>query len=308
MEISCLSTSLSLCQEYFQEDHRRLHSLTHSDVYPRNCDVLPLRIIDINDDCLEEIFMNLNLRQLFEVATVHRRFLIACRRAVSKKYRNKEIVISVHQTAHPDYTKVLYLLSDLITRVRITYDRFDIHGIGNFNRGIHDAIVSHCSDTLTEATFNHILPTMEINKPFRNLNKLNFNQGCVGQTMSEFNKWFPKLSSLQFFFCKTINTQCIEQTFPNLEMLTVAHHNFSFENLRRFLDHNQQLKSFAVYSYDCNLIRQLEQYTRFKFQSLQTKFEIYPCYFSFYQWLMRDEHLNINNKINFKWIKQIMLY
>lgn len=277
MEISCLSTSL--CQEYFQEDPNK-YSLTGG-ICLANRDVMPLRIIDLPDDCLEEIFMNLNLKQLFEVATVHARFSIACRRIVAKKYKNKEIMISVHQTKHPDYGTVLYVLGDVISRVRITYDRLDGHGSGNFNNGIHDAIVCHCSDTLTEVTFNHIRPTMMINKSFRNLNKLNFNQGCVGETMSKFNKWFPKLVSLQFFFCKTINTQCIEQTFPNLQHFTVAHHNFTFDNLRTFLDLNQQLKSFSVYNYDYNLIRQLEEYTRLKFNSLHTKFEIYPCYFSF---------------------------
>lgn len=278
MEISCLSTSL--CQEYFQENFKQ--SLTGF-IYLKNCDVLPLNIIDLNDDCLEKIFINLNLKQLFEVTTVHARFLIACRRVVSRKYKNTEIRISVHQTTHPDYEKVLYLLGDVISRIRITYDRFDLNGhdVKNFNNGIHDAIIYNCSDTLTEVTFNHILPTMEINKPFQSLKKLNFNQGCVGSTMSEFNKWFPKLIDLQFFFCKTINTQCIEQTFPNLEHFTVAHQNFTFENLCTFLDHNKQLKSFAVYNYDYELIRHLEEYTRLKFKTLQTKFEIYPCYFSF---------------------------
>lgn len=276
MEIACLSTSL--CREYFQKDLK--NGLT-GDIYDVNRDVVPLSIIELNDDCLEEIFMNLNLKQLFEVATVHPRFLIACRRAVSKKYRRKEIAISVHQHTHPNYPKVLYMLGDVISRVRITYDSLNSNASGNFNNGLHDAIICHCSGTLTEATFNHIHPTMEVNKTFSCLTKLHFNQGCVGSSMSEFNMWFPKLVSLQFFFCKTIDKKCIEQTFPNLEHFTVAHHNFTFDNLCRFLDYNQQLKSFAVYSYDFNLIRQLEEYTRLKFKSLHTKFEIYPCYFSF---------------------------
>lgn len=279
MEISCLSTSL--CLEYFAE--RVVDSLTDT-ANPRNRDV-SLSIIDLNDDCLREIFMNLNLHQLFDVTVTHTRFLNACRRIFIKKYKNKEIKIAVHRTIQPQYTEILCLLGDMISHLRVTYNRFD--GCANFNKRIHDAIVRHCSETLTEITFNHIHPTMEINKPFQNLNKLNFNRGCVGRTMSEFKKWFPKLISIQFFFCKTIDTQCIEQEFPRLQHFTVAHHNFTFQNLRNFLDLNPQLKSFTVYNYDRSLISQLQEYTSLKFKLLQTTFETYPCYFSFEQWLNR---------------------
>lgn len=273
MEISCLSTSFS--ENDFQEN---LQDCLTGSVYRD----VPLSILDLNDDCLGEIFMNLNLKQLYDVATVHSHFVRASRRVFSKKYKNKEITISVYQTFRPDYPLVLYLLGDIISHLRITYDRFKNHiPDENINNKIHDAIVCHCSDTLTEVTFNHIHPTMRINKPFHNLEMLNFNQGCVGQTMSKFNKWFPNLISLQFFFCTTVNTTCIEQRFSNLEHFTVAHHNFTFDNLRIFLDLNQQLKTFTVYNYDLNLIHQLEQYTKSQFKSLQTKFEIYPCYFSF---------------------------
>lgn len=273
MEISCLSTSL--CFEYIKK--RLANSLTVA-TYPPNRDI-SLSITDLNDDCLEEIFMNLNLNHLFNVTVTHRRFLNACRRVFYKKYKNNEITISVYQTIQPQYVDVLCLLGDMIAHLRVTFDRFD--DFGNFNNRIHTAIVQHCSETLTEITFNHILPTMEINKPFQNLEKLNFNHGCVGRTMSEFKMWFPKLQSIQFFFCETLNTNCIERNFPTLEHFTVAHHNFTFQNLQIFLDLNPQLKSFTVYNYDRSLISRLQKYTEFKFRSLRTTFETYPCYFSF---------------------------
>lgn len=273
MQIGCLPMNPS--QKSYQQDIQ--DSLTGA-IYLAKRDVL-LRVIDLNDDCLEEIFRNLNLKQLFDVATVHTRFLTACRRAFLKAYRNKEISISIYQAFRPNYPMVLRLFGDIIRHLRVTYDRFDGHE--NFNSTIHDAIVQHCSDTLTAVTFNHILPTMEINRPFEHLETLNFNQGCVGITMSQFNKWFPSLVSIQFFFCTTINTNCIEQTFPNLQHFTVAHQNFSFDNLQKFLDFNQHLKSFTVYNYDVNLIRRLEAYTKAKFNSLRTKYEIYPCYLAF---------------------------
>lgn len=277
MQISCLSMNLSddkSCQEDIQD------SLTGA-VYPLKRVITPPRIIDLDDDCLEKIVLHLNLKQLFDTATVHTRFVNACRRAFLKNYRNKEITISANQTLQPNYPLVLHLFGDLIRHLRVTYDRHNDNGHGQFNNRTHSAIVRHCSDTLTVATFNHIQPTMEINRPFEHLECLNFNQGRVGVTMSQFNKWFPQLVCIQFFFSTTINTNCIEQTFPNLQHFTVAHQNFTFDNLRKFLDLNKQLKSFTVYNYDMNLIRQLEQYTKGKFHSLKTKFEMYPCYFAF---------------------------
>lgn len=273
MEISCLSSSL--CFEYFE--NRFAAKLTVA-TCPPNGDV-SLSIIDLNDDCLAEVFMNLNLNQLFDVIVSHTRFLNACRRVFFKKYKNREFTISIHQTTRPQYPDVLRSLGDIIAHLRVTYDRFD--DFGNFNQSIHDAIVRHCNETLTEITFNRIHATMEINKPFRNLEKLNFNHGCVGYTMSKFKKWFPKLVSIQFFFCKTLDTQCIEQEFPHLQDFTVAHHNFTFQNLQTFLDFNPQLKTFTVYNYDRNLISRLQEYTKLKFKSLRTTFEVYPCYFSF---------------------------
>lgn len=284
MEISCLSKSL--CQDFLRDKNFE-YRLTDDAIYlPSSLirlDIQQSLIIDLNDDCLEVILMNLNLKQLFDIICVHSRFLTACRRVFLKKFRHKEIVISAYQTKHPDYANILYLMGDVISTVRVTYDQCENgQDFGNFNNNkIHEAIISYCSETLTEITFNHIHPTMATNKPFSNLNNLNFNQGCVGHTMTEFNKWFPKLNSLQFFFCKIVNTHCIEQSFSNLEHFTVAHQSFTFENLCTFLDLNQQLKTFTVYHSDRNLIRQLEEYTMLKCNLLQTKFEVYPGYFPF---------------------------
>lgn len=276
MQISCLSTSLSddkSCQEDIQ------NSLTGTVCALKR--VTPFRAIDLNDDCLEKIFLHLSLKQLFSTATVHTRFVDGCRRAFSRNFRNKEITISAYQTLQPNYPMVLQLFGDLIGHLRVTYDRHDDNGLGQFNIRVHQAIVRHCSDTLTAAIFNHIQPTMEINKTFQQLESLHFNQGCVGVVMSEFNRWFPKLVSVQFFFSTTVNTRCIEQTFPNLQHFTVAHQNFTFDNLRTFLDLNQQLKSFTVYNYDIHLIQRLDQYTKATHHSVRTKFETYPCYFAF---------------------------
>lgn len=287
MEIKCLPATRSSCQEFVEttvEDRSETGA-----VHPVTGDV-PLSILDLNDDCLELIFRHLNLKQLLNVTGAHPRFLTACRRTYSQNFKHNEITISAYQTTYVEYPRVLYLLGDVILCLRITYDQFNTHG--HFNRRIHDAILQHCGDTLTEATFNHIQPTMQINQPFRQLRKLNFNQGCVGQILSEFNTWFPKLCSLEFFFCKTADTKCIEQTFPNLLHFTVAHHNFTFHNLRVFLDLNPQLRTFTIYNYDRELISQLHTHTKSKFQSLTTKFETYPCYFAFDSPLNGIQHLN----------------
>lgn len=273
MEISCLSSNL--CRKYLKENAK---SGSINTVYRRQNGDVRFSILDLDDDCLEEIFMNLNVKQLFDVVRAHPHFIAAGRRVVSKNFKHNEITISIFQPTWIQYPEILHLVGDVMWHLRITYDRFNA---GSINAKIHDAIVCYCSETLIEVTFNHIKPTMEINKPFHNLKKLNFNHGCVSCTMSEFNKWFPKLYSLQFFFCKTINKQCIEQAFPNLLHFTIAHNNFAFENLRAFLDLNPQLQTFTVYSYDRKLISQLNDFTRAKHKLLATKFEMYPCYFSF---------------------------
>lgn len=274
MEIKCLSVTRSCRKSVDTNVGMKLLS----DINSVFCDV-PLSILNLNDDCLEQIFLNINLKDLFHVILAHTRFHTACRRVFVHRFKHREISISAFQSTYSEYPEVLSVLGDVISLVRITYDRFNAHE--NFDHRIHDAIIRHCSDTLTEATFNHIRPTMHTNHVFRCLRKLHFNQGCVGQIMSNFNKWFPELISLQFFFSQTINTKCIEQTFPKLLHFTVAHQHFTFHNLRTFLDLNPQLLTFTVYNYDRHLITQLDNYTRLHFKSLTTKFESYPCYFAF---------------------------
>lgn len=265
MEIKCVATSSG------QESEASVFIETAS-----NCD-RTLSILDLNDDCLEVIFMKCNLKQLFSVIVAHPHFLTACRRIFSKQYKHKEITLQAINFPNAD---VLRLLGDIVQYSRVNYDR--INAIENKNNHkIHDALVQYCSNNLIKATFNNIQSAMQVDRVFRHLNQLSFNHGCVGQTMTEFNKWFPNLNRLEFFFCETVDTRCIEHTMPKLQHFTTAHHNFTLKNLQQFLDLNPQLKTFIVYHYDRILISQLDAYTRLKFKSLTTKFETYPCYFAF---------------------------
>lgn len=234
-------------------------------------------ILDLNDDCLEVIFMNCNLKQLFSVIVAHTHFLTACRRVFAKQFKHKEITI---QATNCETADVLSNVGDILKYLRVNYGRNDASESGN-NRKIQRAIVEHCSNYLIEATFNNMQATLAVDRVFHQLKQLCFNHGCVGQTMSEFNKWFPNLNRLEFFFSKTIDAQCIEHNFPNLRHFTAAHQNFTLNNLQTFLDLNPQLKTFTVYNYDRVLISRLDAYTRLHFKSLTTKFETFPCYFAF---------------------------
>lgn len=267
MEIEC--SKKSLCQE-------SVYSAASDNDSALNRD-RSLNILDLNDDCLEVIFMNCNLKQLFSATVAHPHFSTACRRIFSKQFKHKEITLQAMNNENPG---VLHFMGDIVQYLRVNYCRTNANESGT-NHKTHDAIVQYCSNDLIEITFNHIQSTMQMNRVFCRLQHLNFNYGYVGQAISDFNKWFPNLNRLEFFFCKTIDTQCIEHTFPRLQHFTVAHHNFTLQNLQKFLDLNPQLQTFTVYNYDRKLISQLDAYTRLKFKSLTTKFETYPCYFAF---------------------------
>lgn len=269
MEIKCLPTNL--CQK-----SAVANSLIDIIDSQPNCD-RSLSILDLNDDCLEVIFMNFDLKQLFNVIVTHPHFSIACRRIISKRYKYKEVTFHANDLKNPE---VFYFIGDIVQRVRVNYDQNNAIKSVN-NRKMHDAIVQHCSNTLIEATFNNIESTQHVNRVFHRLQQLKFNHGSVGPSLTQFNKWFPNLNRLELFFCEIIDKQCIEHSFLQLQHFTVAHHNFTLRNLQKFLDLNPQLQTFTVYSYNRALISQLDAFTRLKFKSLTTKFEIYPCYFAF---------------------------
>lgn len=237
-----------------------------------------LNIIDLNDDCLEEIFMYLNMKQLFDLVTIHSNFISVCSRIFHRKYRNHEINISSHNMdSFKRFPRVLKSLSNVITSLRVTFDRFDVLS----NELLHRSIMENCAETLCELTLNGIQPALVMRTTFPNLKKMSFNQGRLTVSHTELRKCFPNIRRLQLFFCQTEDPGFFEQTIPTLEEFTVAHHNSTFAQLSRFLELNPQLKSFIVYNFDRNLISKLSEYAYLKFQHLDTKFEVLPCYFAF---------------------------
>lgn len=250
---------------------------TGTTLLPRYPKMPSMRLIDLNSDCLEMIFMHLSMNQLFTVAMCDANLAVACRRVFYRKFRHKEIIVTAHQLEYTQFPHILSIFGDIIRYVRVTYDTFDVNWMANDQ--IHRSIGQFCCDTLTELTFNNILPTMDIETTFGNVQKLSFNQGCIGQL--HIRKSFPKLRCLQFFFSEVIWPKCIEDELPTLDKLTVAHNSFSVDNLKGFLRRNPQLKQFCVYNYNRQVISDLKDYTRENFASLAIKFEVYPCYFAF---------------------------
>lgn len=237
-----------------------------------------LNIIDLNDDCLEKIFMYLNMKQLFDLVTMHSNFVSVCSRIFWLKYRIHEINISSHNMdSYKRFPRVLKSLGNVITRLRVTFDRFDVLS----NELIHRSIIENCGETLCELTLNNIQTALVMRTTFPNLKKMSFNQGRLTVLHTELKKCLPNIRCLQLFFCQTEDPGFFEQTIPTLEEFTVAHHNSTFAQLSRFLELNPQLKSFIVYNHNQNLIGKLSEYTKLKFQHLHVKFEVLPCYFAF---------------------------
>lgn len=236
----------------------------------------PLKIINLNDDCLEEIFMYLNMRQLFNTMTTHPNFSNACHRIFRRKYKCREISIMSHQLTSMDLEMILKMLGNVIYSLRVTFNRCDMIS----NHLIYRSIIKYCSETLTEITFNHIESTMKCDVQFPNLVKLSFNQGHLSESITKFNHLFPKLRILQMFFCKTDDLMWCKQSVPALEEFSVAHHNSTFDQLATFLDLNRQLKWFTVYNSDRKLINKLNAYVKLKFTNLNVKYEVFPCYIS----------------------------
>lgn len=235
------------------------------------------RLIDLNNDCLEHIFLYLSMKQLFAVAQSNGQLSDSCRRVFYRKFRHREINISVHHLEYKQFPRILNIFGDIIQYVRITYEEYTLDRISS--QLIHQSIGKYCAETLTELTINNIEPTMAITSVFANVQKLSFNQGCIGQL--HIKRCFPKIQCLQFFFSEMMYPECIEQVFPTLEDLTVAHNSFSVENLKTFLKQNPQLKKFCVYNSNRQVISALEEFTKAHFEQLSRQFEIYPCYFAF---------------------------
>lgn len=223
------------------------------------------KITDLSQNVLEKVFGYLNLGDLLAIADSSKQFKPSADWIFRNKYgKSKMIFWATHTSrcSHPvwqaehiyidDFTmclKILRCFGDAISKLDVNYLKINDDKCTEMD----SYVVKYCT-ALTEITFKHAredtLSCMV--KPFKKIEKITFEDSCLGGKLADFNKWFPQMSALELkFYMRFGNCKSLEKHFPHLESLTIDGqvNNIRWLDIINTLNLNSQLRRLHISDY-----------------------------------------------------------
>ncbi|XP_037041644.1 uncharacterized protein LOC119078255 [Bradysia coprophila] len=187
-------------------------------------------ILDVNDDCLVEIFMHLDGIDILNVAVAHKRFGNALDRVFIRRRLHNPSIVSNSKKQLKLSLNVLEQFGHLITSVTVFYKlhKFDV---------LMQAMVKYCGETITELHFR------------QDKDDSNTDYWKARQQLLNLSTKFPKLKSLAFQYKKSIDcpySDAFIQPIPTLTAFRVYGLIFSHEDALKFITVNGQLELLGL--------------------------------------------------------------
>lgn len=189
-----------------------------------------LRLIDLSADCLNKLFKHLDISDLVILAKANLanhedldQAFTAETNATTHPYeaciRDRFLQLGYDDcvTNNPNCVAfertVFRYFGTLISRARLYYDPdYERH-----NAMIEQVIIEYGSELSEIGLINADMSAFEaIMKPFEKVTKLIFEDGWLGRSFLEIQKWFPNLESLILNNTKISDRRFIKQEHPNL--------------------------------------------------------------------------------------------
>lgn len=263
------------------------------------------QILDLNDDCLAEVFQYLHLIDLAVIADVCSRFRgNALSHFVRTKHKDLilwKIMYQRYGRALPENKRLMLKSTAKILRNFGTFIRSMVLNDHNSKECI-ELLSTHCLEMLTDLNlcFVKITDDMAIDERplFRNLRTLHLN-GCEYPDL--FLKmlpiWSPELRKLVLHsrgssLRTKVSFDGLCQTFPKLVTVSfVYNHDLTYRDIEEFLKCNPQLKEIEIVDYfevNACIIQSIAKYVpeieTIWFQNLcQTNQEIPKCLGNLYK-------------------------
>lgn len=201
------------------------------------------KITDVNQLCLELIFIHLDLEDLLSVANANKQLKYATYMPFAHNYAGKSIGVELHKKYNEqirdkkliiknEYDCILNEKEITIFDLKTTFQMLrcfggmvtelgliSVHYFHNNNLQIFHRIMSYiyefCTDSLKNVTFSKALGFEEIKKPFLNVEDLtiinlsDLKEKCLSRA-------FPKVRRLQIKYCENEDLSILFENFPNL--------------------------------------------------------------------------------------------
>jgi hypothetical protein len=216
-----------------------------------------LDITDVHNDCLDHVFMNLELADLLHLAHTCTHFKESVDYVFQRKYGGKVVRFSSIRTYSEtpielDETSInIYDLSTALRLLRCfghlilslcidSYPAYNKH-----YPKIVQYVRKYCSNSYTAIDFENFV-VWEIEEPISNIERVKFSSCTLDSRISDFNKLFPHLRTVEFIDSKG---HCIEHHLPKLENLTISNSDqCQRANISRALMLNPQLKGLKCHN------------------------------------------------------------
>lgn len=259
-----------------------------------------VRLDDLNNDVLLEIFDYMEFEDLFNLADSNLKFreLISHRYAIHK-YRVHEKLIKldsffvksekidfgddiIHVGNTAMLSKFLRNFGHLISRLQIEKNINDEDKFNLICRQIHN----YCSESLTEMSLGYNTGFSILWKhPFKKLTKLHLERLSFGSenNINDLPRIFPSLEKLDFGNFINIHTfKCFNDHFPHLEYVKFPFYQgnsfYEIKIYERFIEANPQIRNVHIRGYNTlDLLRLAsEKLQNIEFLKLNDDLEVYP--------------------------------
>lgn len=209
-----------------------------------------LKFIDLNDDCLEPIFLKLTKEDLANIAESDLRFLQMACYAFARNYAHNPFESGYDECDSNNFVKSMNIIKHfgkLITKL----DLYDAHNDCQYNEKITDALFATCDSNITDIVFDRVdQDTLnKIRRPFPNLTNLNIYDLSLPQKIAQLNRWFPNVTKL-ILRC----TGLLSEEFCALRRLTDADIAMNVDDMQTFIRSNPQLTSLRLRCSNLQLI------------------------------------------------------
>lgn len=264
-------------------------------------DAEPLKLDDLNDDCLCSIFAYLDVKDLVNVAETNSCFIPSAQSVFSQQYRNKKFVLSTFMIGNSAYNTIDKTfavpffhhfgeyVSDLLVDCLTQHDQ-----------QVEAAILTHCAASLVSLDLVYTTTNCfkAISKPFQNIEKLTIVRSMLSQKLSDVNAWFPNLTSLEMLNIKLVDPTCIEHHFHSLKELMIHNEKNTLpqSSIITMLRLNPQVEKmrWRQMEYDSSLLRAISEHL-----PLLEELEL---------WAPEDRFLSfVSDKIAFENVKKFTL-
>lgn len=226
----------------------------------------PMKILDVNNDCIEHVFNYLGLLDLINVAEASKHLRQVAIMFFAHKYQRKIVKINAYKFRSNQFPsveitndtifihkpkpafKVLRLFGGIIRNTTMfgesskQLDREILIYINEYCSEALESFATNCGPDFTYAVAK---------KPYINVEEVSIKFGRIGFVLSQFNDTFPEMRRLELIYTEFFDHQRFATKFNQLEHLKIDFNAtettaFTRTDVKKLIRLNPQLQSLSI--------------------------------------------------------------